>query len=186
MSTIFRDITPCNPLKISRRFRGTSPPSSGSKNKPTIVKAGGKQSLWDWRWRQYVPPNCRLILKGLHGVIFQKLIAFITTAVRTANPKYDYSVWSFSLNCLVYLICLLYLMCLGYLISEMYLIFIFYSVHLKCLICVIFNLPNLLTPISCPSDLSASAYCSCVPSVCPVIFQSVRLIWVQLGYVRLS
>jgi hypothetical protein len=33
-STTFWDIMPCSPLKVNRRFRGTSPPSSGSKNKP--------------------------------------------------------------------------------------------------------------------------------------------------------
>jgi hypothetical protein len=32
-STIFWDITLCSLLKIIRRFGGTSPPSSGSKNK---------------------------------------------------------------------------------------------------------------------------------------------------------
>jgi hypothetical protein len=34
-STIFWDIMPCSPLKVIRRFGGTSPPSSGSKNKPS-------------------------------------------------------------------------------------------------------------------------------------------------------
>jgi hypothetical protein len=34
-STIFRDITPCSLLKVNRRFGGTWPPSSGSKNKPS-------------------------------------------------------------------------------------------------------------------------------------------------------
>jgi hypothetical protein len=38
-STIFWDIMMCSPLKVNRRFRGTSPPSSGSKNKP-IKKPG--------------------------------------------------------------------------------------------------------------------------------------------------
>jgi hypothetical protein len=43
-STIFWDITPCNLLKVNRRFGRTSPPSSGSKNKPS-KKAGGKQMI---------------------------------------------------------------------------------------------------------------------------------------------
>jgi hypothetical protein len=30
-----------------------------------------------------------LTLNGLHGVISQKMILFITTAVRTSNPKYN-------------------------------------------------------------------------------------------------
>jgi hypothetical protein len=48
-----------------------SPPSSGSKKyaeQETGVKAGGK------------------LLNGLHGVISQKMVLFITTAVRTSNP----------------------------------------------------------------------------------------------------
>jgi hypothetical protein len=39
-----------------------------------------------WRWRQYVPPKLRLTFNGLHGVISQKIVLFITTAVRTSNP----------------------------------------------------------------------------------------------------
>jgi hypothetical protein len=39
-----------------------------------------------WRWKQYVPPKRRLTLNGLHGVISQKMVRFITTAVRTSNP----------------------------------------------------------------------------------------------------
>jgi hypothetical protein len=38
-----------------------------------------------WRWRRYVPPKCRLTFSGLHGVISQKTVLFITTAVRTSN-----------------------------------------------------------------------------------------------------
>jgi hypothetical protein len=38
------------------------------------------------RWRRYVPPKRRLTLNGLHGVIFQKMVLFITTSVRTSNP----------------------------------------------------------------------------------------------------
>jgi hypothetical protein len=33
-STIFWDIMPCSPLRVNRRFGGTSPPSSGSNNRP--------------------------------------------------------------------------------------------------------------------------------------------------------
>jgi hypothetical protein len=33
-----------------------------------------------------VPPKRRWTLKGLHGVISQKMVFFITTAVRTSNP----------------------------------------------------------------------------------------------------
>jgi hypothetical protein len=37
------------------------------------------------RWR-YVPPKRRLTLNGLHGVISQMMMLFITTAVKTSNP----------------------------------------------------------------------------------------------------
>jgi hypothetical protein len=33
-----------------------------------------------------VPPKLRLTLNGLHGVISQKMVLFIITAVRTSNP----------------------------------------------------------------------------------------------------
>jgi hypothetical protein len=33
-----------------------------------------------------VPPKRQLKLNGLHGVISQKMILFITTAVQTSNP----------------------------------------------------------------------------------------------------
>jgi hypothetical protein len=39
-----------------------------------------------WRWRQYVPPKRRLTFNGLHGVMSQKIVLFITTAVITSNP----------------------------------------------------------------------------------------------------
>jgi hypothetical protein len=42
--------------------------------------------LRPWRWWRYVPPKRRLKLNGLHGVISQKMILFITTALRTSNP----------------------------------------------------------------------------------------------------
>jgi hypothetical protein len=35
-SFIFCDITPCSPLKANRRFGKKQPPSSGSKNKPSM------------------------------------------------------------------------------------------------------------------------------------------------------
>jgi hypothetical protein len=39
-----------------------------------------------WRWRRCVTPKCWLIFSGLHGVISQKIVLFITTAERTSNP----------------------------------------------------------------------------------------------------
>jgi hypothetical protein len=51
-----------------------------------------------WRWRRYVPPKHRLTLNGLHGVISQKMLLFITTAVRTSNPtSFKWSTYSISL-----------------------------------------------------------------------------------------
>jgi hypothetical protein len=35
---------------------------------------------------RYVPPKHQLIFNGLHGVIYQKIVLFITTAVTTSNP----------------------------------------------------------------------------------------------------
>jgi hypothetical protein len=46
-----------------------------------------------WRWRRYVPPKLLLTFNGLHGVISQKKVLFITTALRTSNPAILY------LNC---------------------------------------------------------------------------------------
>jgi hypothetical protein len=37
------------------------------------------------RWRGHIPLKCQLTFHGLHGVIFQKIGLFITTAVRTSN-----------------------------------------------------------------------------------------------------
>jgi hypothetical protein len=42
--------------------------------------------LWPWRWRQYIPPKRELTFNGLHYVVSQKVVLFITTSVRTSNP----------------------------------------------------------------------------------------------------
>jgi hypothetical protein len=71
---------------VDTRFGGTSPPSSGSKNKP---RRSQRESRWQadllarlilqpWRWRR------RLTFNNLHGVASQKIVPSITTAVRTA------------------------------------------------------------------------------------------------------
>jgi hypothetical protein len=80
---VFRDITPCSPLKIKRRCGGTQLQlygrrASQAKNQH---EAGGKQSIigcacwflaWlalrPWRWRRRVAPERWLIFNGLHGV----------------------------------------------------------------------------------------------------------------------
>jgi hypothetical protein len=45
-----------------------------------------KLFLRPWRQGRYVPPKRRLQLRRLHGVTSQKMILFITTAVKTSNP----------------------------------------------------------------------------------------------------
>jgi hypothetical protein len=58
------------------------------------VKAPGKNLLSfllslffrPWRWRRYIPLKRQLTLNGLHGIISQKMVLFITTAVRTSDP----------------------------------------------------------------------------------------------------
>jgi hypothetical protein len=44
------------------------------------------------RWRRYVPPKRRLTFNRLNGVIFQEIVFFITTTVRTSNPA-EYGVF---------------------------------------------------------------------------------------------
>jgi hypothetical protein len=69
-SIIFWDMTPCSPLSFNRRF--CFPPAC---------------SLICWTY--FFDPEDggdMLKLNGLHGVISQKMILFITTAVKTSNP----------------------------------------------------------------------------------------------------
>jgi hypothetical protein len=46
--------------------------------------------LWSWRWRQYVPSKRRLTLNGQHGIMSQKMMIFITTAVKISTPTLSY------------------------------------------------------------------------------------------------
>jgi hypothetical protein len=73
-STIFWDITPCSLLS---RFAA-------------CFYAGFLLSFFflPWRWRRYVPPKGRLAFNGLHGLVSQNIVLFLTTAVRTSNPTY--------------------------------------------------------------------------------------------------
>jgi hypothetical protein len=68
-SSVFRDITPCSPLRANRRFGGKCglPPAS------TLVSI-----IRPWRWRLHVPPKRRLTFKGLHPVISEKTELFIS------------------------------------------------------------------------------------------------------------
>jgi hypothetical protein len=45
-----------------------------------------KLFLRPWSWRRYIPSKRRLQLNRLHSIISQKMILFITTAVKTSNP----------------------------------------------------------------------------------------------------
>jgi hypothetical protein len=49
----------------------------------TSVKGSGKQSHPE---NGYVPPKCLLTFNGLHGVISQKIIFFITAAEKMSSP----------------------------------------------------------------------------------------------------
>jgi hypothetical protein len=105
---IFWDITPCSTLKANRRFAATCRLHLQGRRisqAKKSVKAGGEQGqaqlclppatwflVWlilrPWTWRRHAAPKRRLIPNELHGVISQKTVLFITTAVRTSNPKY--------------------------------------------------------------------------------------------------
>jgi hypothetical protein len=70
-----------------------SPPSSGSKK--SVQQKPASCLLADICWTDFFHPEDggdmfhqkrRLKLDGLHGVISQKMILFITTAVKTSNP----------------------------------------------------------------------------------------------------
>jgi hypothetical protein len=88
-------MTPCGPLKVSRRFGGTSPPFPESKNRPSR-----KQELlspcWFFAsvflrlriWRRHVPVKRQLALKGTHD-IFQKNELFRTAPVIISNTSLE-------------------------------------------------------------------------------------------------
>jgi hypothetical protein len=105
-STVFWDITPCSPLKVSRSFGGTY---------HLNLQGGSARHLlsrlflsWfflrPWRWRRYIPPKRRLTFIGLHDVISQKMVLFTTTAVRTSDPAgllwcvVEYKKWAYTRN----------------------------------------------------------------------------------------
>jgi hypothetical protein len=79
-SSIFWDIMPWNPFKANRRFGGTY---SLRLHGRRISRA--RNQLQN-KWRRYVPPKRRLTFNRLHDAISQKVVRFITTAVRTSNP----------------------------------------------------------------------------------------------------
>jgi hypothetical protein len=106
-SIIFWDMTPCSPFSFNQRFGETYRLHLQSRRNTfskTSKQAGDKQKpnacflvllnlfLRPWRWRPYVPPKRQWKLNGLHGVISQKMILFITTAVKTSNSTL-FKIW---------------------------------------------------------------------------------------------
>jgi hypothetical protein len=87
-SSVFWDRTSCSPLKATRRF-GTAYGVHVQGRR--IRKRYHRESRWqclffDPKVRCYVALKRRLTVNGLHGVISQKIVLFITTAVRKLNP----------------------------------------------------------------------------------------------------
>jgi hypothetical protein len=90
-SIIFRDITPCSPLKFNRCFGGTYRLHLQCRR---ICRTRYQR---DSRWQAElglffdpedggdVPTKRQLTFNGLHSSISQKILLFITTAVRTSN-----------------------------------------------------------------------------------------------------
>jgi hypothetical protein len=92
-SIIFWDVTPCSPSSINRRVGGTYHfHFQGRRNKFSKNQPG---SRWQaelifstLKMEAICSPKRRLKLDGLNGVISQKMILFITTAVKTPNPTH--------------------------------------------------------------------------------------------------
>jgi hypothetical protein len=87
---VFWDITPCSPLKVNRRFGGTYRLHlQGRALLATCFHAGFLLGIFfDPEDGDDVHPKRRLTFNGLYGFISQKVVFFITTAVRTLNPTY--------------------------------------------------------------------------------------------------
>jgi hypothetical protein len=96
--SVFWEITPSSSLKVNRRFGGTylhlqksharTHREVGSKLCKLVCWVLAWLFLLPWRWRRHVPPKRRLPFNRLDGVISQKTEIFITTYVRTSDPKY--------------------------------------------------------------------------------------------------
>jgi hypothetical protein len=86
-SSTFTDITPCNPLKVFRCF-GETCRLHLQAVLDTCFHAGSLFALFfdPDDADDMFPPERRLTFNGLHGVISQKIEAFITTALRISNP----------------------------------------------------------------------------------------------------
>jgi hypothetical protein len=92
--SIFWDVTPCSPLKVNRHFGGTCRLHLQQTSCYLLSRWFlARLILRPWRWRRHIPPKCRLTFNGLYGIISQKLELFITTAVRTSNPRQIHYLW---------------------------------------------------------------------------------------------
>jgi len=61
MKTIFFDVMPCHLEETYRLWRSILPPSSGYAS---------------WRWRQYIPPQCRHNSSKLRNNTYQTTVFF--------------------------------------------------------------------------------------------------------------
>jgi hypothetical protein len=80
-STVFWDIMPCSPLKVSRRFGGICRLYVQGQRKSWARNLLSRWFfvwlfLWLWRWRRRILPKRRLTYNGLHGIISQTIIPF--------------------------------------------------------------------------------------------------------------
>jgi hypothetical protein len=73
-TVIFWDITLCNPLEVNWHFRGTF----HLRHQGRRISWTGKHASWQ--------AAIQLTFNGLHSIISQKMVRFITTTVRTSNP----------------------------------------------------------------------------------------------------
>jgi hypothetical protein len=93
--SIFGGITPCNLLKVNWRFRGTCAPHPIFRallaTYFTLVRIScvAYFSILGMGEKCFFETSCEF--QGLHRVISQKMGFFITTAVRTWNPKRNIS-----------------------------------------------------------------------------------------------
>jgi hypothetical protein len=74
-SSILRDITPCNPLKVNRRF--------GRILSPVSCWFSACSLLQPCRW--HVPPKRRWTINGPQDALTQEAEFFMVTADRTSN-----------------------------------------------------------------------------------------------------
>jgi hypothetical protein len=89
--SILWNITLSSPLKV-RRFRGIcSLHLQGRRINQAKHQRETRWHAWlilrSWRWARHVPAKRRLTFNGLHNVISRKIELFITTPVKTSNPR---------------------------------------------------------------------------------------------------